>query len=304
MAAPSVSGNNRSRPRRGVLGALMVWYAIVFLVPFLIVAKISLARIADASPPFTPLFGFDQAGPALLATRANFATLVGDPIFVSAYLGSLRMAAVTTLLCILLGYPIAYAIATAPRRTRPTLLILLTIPFWTSILIRIYAWFGLLKDNGALNGLLQSFGVIDHPLIIMNTMWSVYIVMVYCYLPFFVLPLYAVLEDLDATLVEAAADLGAVPLVGFWTVTLPLSLPGVVAGSLLVFIPAVGEYLIPRLVGGTSSLNIAAVLWDTFFVARDWPLAAAGTVVLLAFLLVPIALVERLRRRAAAVAVS
>jgi len=304
MGINSVIGRMSIQPRRAVVGGLMAWYGIVFLVPFLIVAKISLAHIADATPPFTPLVAFEQSGPTLLATTANFSSLVSDPIFVSAYLGSLRMAAVTTVLCILIGYPIAYAIAISPRRTRPTLLILLTIPFWTSILIRIYAWFGLLKDNGTVNGALMSLGLIDHPLIIMNTMWSVYIVMVYCYLPFFVLPLYAVIEDLDVTLVEAAADLGAPPWVGFWYITLPLSFPGVLAGGLLVFIPAVGEYLIPRLVGGASSLNIAAVLWDTFFVARDWPLAAAGTVVLLLFLLVPIALTERLRRRAAAVAVS
>jgi putrescine transport system permease protein len=223
--------------------------------------------------------------------------LFGDPIFVHAYVGSLKIAAITTGLCVLLGYPIAYAVAAAPAARRSSLLMLITIPFWTSFLIRIYAWIGILKDNGLLNDLLMYLGLIDHPLRMLNTPVSVYIGMVYCYLPFFLLPLYAVLERLDGTLMEAADDLGATPLVTFFTVTLPLSAPGILAGAVLVFVPATGEYLIPKLLGGSVNLMIAPVLWDSFFVARDWPIASAATVALVILLLLPLAFVERLRTR-------
>jgi putrescine transport system permease protein len=196
------------------------------------------------------------------------------------------------------GYPIAYAIAVERPGLRPVLLMLITIPFWTSFLIRIYAWIGLLKDNGLINNVLIWAGIIDSPLPIMNTSISIYVGMVYCYLPFFILPLYSVLEKRDLALTEAASDLGSRPIRTFWTITLPLSLPGVYAGSLLVFVPATGEYLIPRLLGGAVNLMIAPVLWDSFFVARNWPIAAAATVALVLMLLLPLSLVDRVRRRA------
>ena len=295
-----VGDRSLNRRRHFLTAGLMAWYAVFFLVPFLLVIKISVAQVADTIPPYTPLVSWDGVELTLSVTAANFIQLFGDPLFVHAYVGSLKIAAITTVLCVLLGYPIAYAVAAAPAERRSTLLLLITIPFWTSFLIRIYAWIGILKDNGLLNDLLMHLGLIDHPLRMLNTPISVYIGMVYCYLPFFLLPLYAVLEKLDGTLMEAADDLGATPLVTFFTVTLPLSVPGILAGAVLVFVPATGEYLIPKLLGGSVNLMIAPVLWDSFFVARDWPIASAATVTLVALLLLPLAFVERLRTRAGA----
>jgi len=284
--------------RQLVIAALLAWYVVLFLVPFLLVLKISVASVSDSMPPYTPLFSLDGHSVSLNISFDNFRRLVTDPIIIESYLGSLRTAAVTTVLCIIVGYPIAYAIAAEKASLRPALLMLITIPFWTSFLIRIYAWIGLLKDNGVVNNLLIWSGVIDSPLTILNTSLSVYIGMVYCYLPFFVLPLYAVLEKRDLALAEAASDLGSRALHTFWSITLPLSLPGVVAGSLLVFVPATGEYLIPRILGGAVNLMIAPVLWDSFFVARNWPIASAATVALVLLLLLPLSLVDRARRRA------
>jgi putrescine transport system permease protein len=281
-----------------VIGAIMAWYVLFFLVPFLFVVKISVASLTDTIPPYTPLFSFAGQHLSVSVSFDNFARLVSDPVILESYLGSLRTAAVTTVLCILVGYPIAYAIAVERSTIRPVLLMLITIPFWTSFLIRIYAWIGLLKDNGVINNVLIWTGLIDGPLTIMNTWISIYIGMVYCYLPFFILPLYSVLEKRDLALTEAASDLGSRPLRTFWTVTLPLSLPGVYAGSLLVFVPATGEYLIPKLLGGAVNLMIAPVLWDSFFVARNWPIAAAATVALVLLLLLPLSLVDRVRKRA------
>jgi putrescine transport system permease protein len=283
---------------RSVIWVLMGWYVLFFLVPFLFVMKISVASLTDTIPPYTPLFSFAGQHLSVSVSFDNFARLVSDPVILESYLGSLRTAAVTTVLCALVGYPIAYAIAVERPALRPVLLMLITIPFWTSFLIRIYAWIGLLKDNGVINNALIWAGLIDSPLIIMNTSVSIYIGMVYCYLPFFILPLYSVLEKRDLALTEAASDLGSRPLRTFWTVTLPLSLPGVYAGSLLVFVPATGEYLIPRLLGGAVNLMIAPVLWDSFFVARNWPIAAAATVALVLLLLLPLALADRVRKRA------
>jgi putrescine transport system permease protein len=260
---------------RGVLVAgLLLWYGVFFLVPFILVVKISLSQMANAIPPYAPMFSWDGMQLAAQVTFANFVHLLGDPIFILSYLGSLKAAALTTILCVLVGYPLAYAVATSRRSIRPSLLILITIPFWTSFLVRIYAWIGILKDNGVLNNLLIWSGVIAHPLHILNTSLSIYIGMLYCYLPFFLLPLYAVLERLDGIFLEAASDLGATPFTTFRTVTLPLSLPGIYAGALLVFVPATGEYLIPKLLGGSTNLMIAPVLWDSFFVARDWPIVS------------------------------
>jgi putrescine transport system permease protein len=288
--------------RRLLIGGVILWYLVFFLMPFLLVVKISLSQMADAIPPYAPMFSWDGVQVVATATFANFVQLFGDPIFVLSYLGSLKVAAITTILCALVGYPLAYAVAAAQPAVRPSLLILITIPFWTSFLVRIYAWIGILKDNGLLNNLLIWSGLIDHPLRILNTSISIYIGMLYCYLPFFLLPLYAVLERMDGTLMEAASDLGSRPFKTFWTVTLPLSMPGVIAGALLVFVPATGEYLIPKLLGGSVNLMIAPVLWDSFFVARDWPIASAATVTLVLILLLPLALVERVRARASDVA--
>ncbi len=285
-----------------VIGALMCWYVLFFLVPFLFVMKISVASLTDTIPPYTPLFSFVGHHLSLSVSFDNFTRLVSDPVIIESYLGSLRTAAITTILCILVGYPIAYAIAVERATLRPVLLLLITIPFWTSFLIRIYAWIGLLKDNGVINNVLLWAGFIDSPLTILNTSVSIYIGMLYCYLPFFILPLYAVLERRDLSLTEAASDLGSRPLRTFWTITLPLSLPGVFAGSLLVFVPATGEYLIPRLLGGAVNLMIAPVLWDSFFVARNWPIASAATVALVLLLLLPLSLVDRVRKRAEAAA--
>ena len=284
--------------RQLLIGGVILWYLVFFLAPFLLVVKISVSQMADTIPPYAPIFSWDGAQLAATITFGNFARLFGDPIFVLAYLGSLKVAAVTTVLCALVGYPLAYAVAAARPSARPSLLLLITIPFWTSFLVRIYAWIGILKDNGIINDTLLWLGVIDHPLRILNTSLSIYIGMLYCYLPFFLLPLYAVLERMDGTLMEAASDLGSRPFKTFWTVTLPLSMPGVFAGALLVFVPATGEYLIPKLLGGSVNLMIAPVLWDSFFIARDWPIASAATVTLVVLLLLPLAFVERVRARA------
>ena len=299
MSTPRPAGFLVRHGRGLVIGGLLAWYALFFLVPFLFVLKISVATIADGIPPYTLLFSFAGHSLSVNVSFDNFSQLVADPVIVESYIGSLRTAAITTLLCILVGYPIAYAIAAERPALRPVLLMLITIPFWTSFLIRIYAWIGLLKDNGVINNLLIWAGVIDSPLTILNTSISVYIGMVYCYLPFFILPLYAVLEKRDLALAEAASDLGSRPLRTFWSITLPLTLPGVFAGSLLVFVPATGEYLIPRLLGGAVNLMIAPVLWDSFFVARDWPIASAATVALVLLLLLPLSFVDRVRKQAA-----
>jgi putrescine transport system permease protein len=280
---------------KAMITAVFAWYLVFFLIPFALIVKISLAEVVDAVPPFSALFSWAGSTLMVRATGDNFLRLFSDPIFVEGYLGSLRIAATTTLLCIGLGYPLAYAVAAARPSARTGLLILITIPFWTSVLIRIYAWIAILKDRGLLNGLLEWSGVIHQPLHIMNSPVAVTIGMVYCYLPFFVLPLYAVIEKLDGTLLEAASDLGATGLRSFCAVTLPLSLPGVAAGAILVFVPATGEYLIPKLLGGAVNLMIAPVLWDSFFLARDWPIASAATVTLLLVVLLPLALLYRAR---------
>ena len=289
-------------PGRGlVIGGPYLWLAIFFLVPFLLVLKISFADSDTTIPPYTPLFMLDDDSTLQISLHLdNFIRLLSDdPIYLLSYLSSLRNAGVTTVFCLLLGYPMAYAIARAQPTLRPVLLMLIVLPFWTSFLIRIYAWIGILKDNGLLNNFLIWIGVIDEPMVILNTQTAVYIGMVYAYLPFMVLPLYATLEKLDVSLLEAAMDLGARPMRAFWAVTLPLSLPGIVAGSLLVFIPAVGEFIIPTLLGGADTLTISTQLWSEFFANRDWPMASAVTVVMVALLAVPLMLLQRAQARAA-----
>jgi len=278
--------------RLGVVALPYTWLLLFFLAPFLIVLKISLAHEAVSIPPYTPLF--ERGG--LAVTGANYLFLLSDALYWKAYLGAIRYAAVATIATLLLGYPLAYGIARAPARWRGMLLMLVILPFWTSFLIRVYAWIGLLKENGVINHALMSLGLIDAPLRLINNDFSVILGLVYAYLPFMVLPLYAQLEKLDPALNDAAADLGAPPARAFWQVTLPLSLPGIVAGVLLVFIPAVGEFVIPDLLGGPNTLMIGKILWDEFFTNRDWPVAAALAIAMLLLLALPMGLMRRFLR--------
>jgi putrescine transport system permease protein len=272
---------------RFVIGLPFLWLGIFFLLPCLLVLAISLGTYApDSVPPVELGLSFK-----------SFALLFSDDLYLAAWLSSLRIAATSTLVALLLGYPMAYAIARAAPNRRPLLLMMVVLPFWTSFLIRIYAWMGLLADNGLIEQFLRWSGVASNPGTILGTEWAVYLGIVYAYLPFMVLPLYATLEKLDDSLLEAAADLGAKPFAAFLTVTLPLSLPGIVAGCLLVFIPAVGEFVIPDLLGGTETLMIGKVLWDEFFTNGDWPLASAVAVCLLVLLVGPIALFQRNQAR-------
>lgn len=284
--------------RRAVLGVPFAWLMLFFLVPFLIVVKISFSEARIGVPPYEPLFQLAEDGAVqLLATFNNFVLLFQDDLYVDSYLQSLWMAGASTLMCLAIGYPMALAIARADEDRRGPLLMLVILPFWTSFLIRVYAWMGILKDEGLLNHFLMMLGVIDEPLVILNTSAAVYVGIVYSYLPFMVLPLYATLEKLDPALLEAAADLGAKPFRAFLSVTLPLSIPGIVAGSLLVFIPAVGEYVIPDLLGGGDTNMLGKALWDVFAMTRDWPSAAALAVVMLGALVVPIAIFQKLQSR-------
>jgi len=279
-----------------VAGIPYLWLLLFFLLPFGIVLKISVAEPIIAQPPFTPLFGPDGS---LQATLDNYRFLLEDSLYLIAYLNSLKLAGISTLLCLLIGYPMAYGITRAPRATRNILLLLVILPFWTSFLLRVYAWMGILRNNGLINNLLMSLGVIEQPIQMMNTDFAIYLGITYSYLPFMILPLYAALERLSPDLVEAAQDLGCRPWKAFVTITLPLSLPGIIAGCLLVFIPAVGEFVIPSLLGGPDSLMIGRVLWDEFFGNRDWPVASAVAIALLLVLVVPIMLFQRMNLRQA-----
>jgi putrescine transport system permease protein len=276
-----------------LIGLPFAWLGLFFLLPLLIAVKISLARRAIGIPPYTPLFFVDGGGLKIQATLANFVFLASDDLYLRAYLGALGNAALATVLCLALGYPIAYAIARSPGRWRLLLLFLVMLPFWTSFLIRVYAWIAILKPNGLLNQLLIAMGLITTPLPLLNNTFSVELGLVYSYLPFMILPLYGSLSALDESLLEAAADLGARPVQAFLGVTLPLSLPGIAAGSLLVLIPAIGEFVIPDLLGGADTLMIGKVLWDEFFNNRDWPVASAVAVVLVAALAIPILLAQK-----------
>jgi putrescine transport system permease protein len=272
---------------RFVIALPFLWLGLFFLLPLGLVLGLSLGTNApDSAPPVE--LGINWASYRLLFT---------DDLYLAAWLSSLRIAAVSTLVALLLGYPMAYAIARASPRRRPLLLMLVVLPFWTSFLIRVYAWMGLLSDNGILNQLLIWSGLATDPGTILGTEWAVHLGIVYAYLPFMVLPLYATLEKLDWGLLEAAADLGARPLAAFLTVTLPLSWPGIVAGCLMVFIPSIGEFVIPDLLGGTQTLMIGKVLWDEFFSNSDWPLASAVAICLLVLLVGPIVLFQRQQQK-------
>jgi len=285
--------------RRFALIALpYAWLLALFLVPFGIVLKISLSDIALAIPPYTPTLdpGAGWAGLKAFLSQLdfeNFVFLTSDDLYWKAYLSSLRIAVIATFLTLLVGYPIAYGMANAPDHWRPTLMMLVILPFWTSFLIRVYSWMGILSTEGYLNQLLIGMGLISEPLTILNTPVAVYIGIVYTYLPFMILPIYSTLERMDGSLLEAAEDLGCSRLTAFWLVTVPLSKNGIVAGCFLVFIPTIGEFVIPSLLGGSRTLMIGKVLWEEFFNNRDWPVASAVAVVLLLILIIPIILFQR-----------
>jgi len=289
--------------RRLVLAAPYLWIAAFFITPMALIFKISLSQPVEARPPYEPLFSFAD-GPSVWWQKLQmlgfetYRALLDDPLYIDSYLSSLTIAAISTLLTLIVAYPFALAISRSPRYLRPLLLGLAIAPFWTSFLIRVYAWIALLKDEGLINHALMALHVIDAPLGLYATNTAVVIGIVYSYLPFMLLPLYSVLEGQDPSLREAAADLGASPAQVFWRVTLPLSRRGVFAGCLLVFIPAVGEFVIPDLLGGSETLMIGRTLWNEFFSNRDWPMASAVAVLLLALLIVPLLIAERLRLRA------
>jgi putrescine transport system permease protein len=280
-----------------LIGAPFLWLALFFLLPLLIVVKLSLAESTIGIPPYTPLLAHTGSGLEWHATLSNFALIAGDDLYLRAYLGSLGNAVLATALCLIIGYPVAYAIAHSPPGRRQLLLFLVMLPFWASFLIRVYAWIAILEPNGLVNQTLIVLGFIAAPLPLLNNQFSVELGLVYSYLPFMILPLYGSLSRLDLSLIEAAADLGARPLRSFLGVTLPLTLPGIAAGSLLVLIPAIGEFVIPDLLGGPDTLMIGKVLWDEFFNNRDWPVAAAVAVVLVAALAVPLLAAQRFLER-------
>jgi putrescine transport system permease protein len=288
-----VTGGNGGRDlvwQKVAIATPYLWLLLFFLVPFGIILKISLADPVIAQPPFTPMF--DDGG-GLSITADNYTFLLTDKLYAITYLRSVVMAAIATLLCLALGFPMAYGIARARAGARNVLLLLVVLPFWISFLLRVYAWMGLMNNHGAINSLLLALGVIDAPLQLMYTDFAIFVGLTYSYLPFMILPLYATLERMDPDLVEAAQDLGASPTRAFWDVTWPLARPGVIAGCLLVFIPAIGEYVIPYLLGGPDALLIGRVLFDEFFANRDWPLASAVAIVLLLLLVIPIVILQK-----------
>jgi putrescine transport system permease protein len=283
--------------RSAVIAAPYLWLLLFFAIPFLIVLKISFARAAIAMPPYTALLEYIDNALTLRLNLSNYLALTQDSQYALAYLSSLKIAAVSTLICLLIGYPMAYAIANQKPAARNVLLMLVVLPSWTSFLIRVYAWIGILDNNGLLNRALLSLSLIETPLQILYTPAAAYIGIVYCYLPFMVLPLYTTLVKLDRRHLEAAYDLGAKPWQAFLRITLPLSRAGIVAGCMLVMIPAVGEFVIPEMLGGPDTLMIGRVLWGEFFNNRDWPTAAAVAIVLLALLLVPILIFNRAQQQ-------
>ena len=292
------SGDGRRRWLRAALTVPYFWLLLFFLAPFAIILKISVADPLVALPPFTPLLDWAAQGwDRIHVTLDNYLFLFQDRYYAVIYLNSIKLAAISTLLCLLLGYPMAWFIARQPARWRNLLLLGIILPFWISFLLRVYAWIGLLNTNGVINQALQWLGVIDQPLSLIYNDFAVYLGIVYSYLPFMILPLYANLEKQDLDLQDAAADLGARRWQVFRDITLPLSMPGVIAGSLLVFIPAIGEFIIPALLGGSDTLMIGRALWDEFFISRDWPVASAVSVILLLILVVPMMWFQKVQSR-------
>jgi putrescine transport system permease protein len=281
-----------------VISVPYLWLLVFFLAPFLIVLKISLSDPAISQPPYSPVLDLSQGFAGLAdflgaLDLESYRFLASDPLYFNAFLSSLRIAVVSTFLALLVAFPLAYGMARAPERLRPVLVMLVILPFWTSFLIRVYAWIGILRNEGLLNQFLLWTGLISEPLAIMNTPTAVYIGIVYSYLPFMVLPIYSTLEKMDESLLEAAIDLGCSRLSAFWLVTLPLALPGIIAGCFLVFIPAMGEFVIPDLLGGSGTLMMGKTLWSEFFANRDWPVASAVAIVLLLSLVIPIVFFQR-----------
>ncbi|NGM88876.1 ABC transporter permease subunit [Parapusillimonas sp. SGNA-6] len=284
----------RSLPSRRFLAIVppFVWLGLFLLLPFLLVLKISFAELKFGIPPYTPLAALKDEVLTLSLSLRGYALLFTDSLYIATYLNSVKMAAVTTVCCALIGYPMAYYIARSHPSVRNVLLLGVILPFWTSLLLRVYAWVGILRNDGLLNKFLQAIGLISAPLEIYRTDLAVYIGLIYAYLPFFILPLYANLVKLDNRLLEAAYDLGARPWRAFLRITLPLSMPGVIAGAMLVFIPSVGEYVIPEMLGGADTLMMGRVMWTEFFNNADWPMAAAVTCVMVMLLLVPLVLFQ------------
>ena len=282
--------------QRTLIAIPYLWLFLFFLLPFVIILKISLADPLIAQPPFTPLF--DEQG-RLSISLDSFIFLLTDKLYAITYLKSVMLAATATVICLLLGFPMAYAIARSRPTTRGILLLLIVLPFWISFLLRVYAWMGLMNNYGVINNLLMWLGVTEQPIQIMYTDFAIFIGLTYSYLPFMILPLYATLERMDLDLVDAALDLGASKTTAFWDITWPLARPGVIAGSLLVFIPAMGEYVIPYLLGGPEAMMIGRVLFDEFFFNRDWPLASAVAIMLLLILVVPIVMLQKNQAREA-----
>ena len=291
-----------TRPARLAAIAPYLWMALFFLVPFLFVLKISLSQTAIAQPPYTPVFDLGEGWDAISAAFAalsldNFRLLVSDNLYILSYLRSLTVAAISTAILLLIGYPVAYGMARLPQRWHGVAMMLVIVPFWTSFLIRIYAWINILQHDGLLNQVLLALHIVSTPVVWLSTDGAMYLGIVYSYLPFMILPLYATLSKLDPELLEAASDLGASPREAFWRVTFPLSLPGIGAGALLCFIPIVGEFVIPDLLAGSDALMIGQTLWLEFFTNKDWPVASATAVVLLLLLVAPLVLYDRLQRR-------
>ncbi len=283
--------------RTVVIGAPFLFLLLFFMIPFFVVLQISVVDSRLGVPPYTDLL---QWADGVLSIKFNFnhyVNVFADDLYLDAYIGSLKVALITTLICLAIGYPTAYFIARSDPKTRNLLMMAVMLPFWTSYLIRVYAWIGILKDQGLLNNLLIWLHVIDQPLRLFHTNTAVYIGMVYSYLPYLILPLYAHLVRMDTTLLEAAHDLGAPPWKAFVTITVPMSMRGVIAGSLLVFIPSVGEYVIPEILGGADTLMVGRLMWDDFFNNMDWPIASAATGIMVMLLLFPIALFQHMQSR-------
>lgn len=274
-----------SAGRLAVIGIPYFWFILLAAIPLLIVLKISLSEMQLTT--ISDMIDWSNGWPKLTLNFASYQFLATDSLYIKTYLSSIEYALITTLLCLAIGYPFAYYMARSPKHMQPTLLMLIMLPFWTSFLLRIYAWKTLLVSNGVINNILISLHIIDTPIAMMNNSFSLLLGMVYSYLPFMILPLYANLSKMDIRYLEAAADLGTSPFKAFWLITVPLSKTGIIAGSMLVFIPAVGEYVIPELLGGSSTLMIGRVLWDEFFSNNDWPMASAVAVVMMLLILVP-----------------
>jgi putrescine transport system permease protein len=277
--------------RAFVVGVPMLFLLCIFMLPFLVVFKISLSEMDTVF--FRDVFSLRDDVVVITIKFGNYLSLFQDSLYLESYLSSVKIAAITTVICLAIAYPFAYFMARSPANIRPALLMLVMLPFWTSFLLRVYAWKMLLADSGVFNNIAMSIGLIAEPIKMMNTPFSLVLGMVYTYVPFMILPLYANLVKMDLRLLEAALDLGATPFQAFWRITVPLSKSGIIAGSMLVFIPCVGEYVIPELLGGPQTLMIGKVLWDEFFSNNDWPMAATVAVVMVLLIIVPLALFNK-----------